>query len=391
MCRYRFLCAVAVALSVLVGSGLGQVTPVSVEVGFSGGNITNLMKNYSDRETSYSTTRIDLGLHPVAWAAIEFLAQHTMYGQIGELDNLMYGVGGTIIPLSNTSSFQIYLTGHYRDRRYRDKLSDITSTEFSSGEYDLMLSAAYRVVRTVSVRTGVSQNVTSYGIDEIRDFSTYDVFAGLNVTLPSRNALDVEAGMTYGNLDYVPQRTGGIRPDRSYEVLEQGDLNTFYISPRLSRTIGAKTGISLIFSHRAFVDQPDSAVVYGYSTNVLSPWASSYEGDAVLLSLKTYLVPRLIVTAGAGYWRKDYLMTVEGELREDPFMGGWVRIVSTLFARERRDHQRRLYVRGQWPISSHRGYLIEPSINLAYTHNSSTIDIYDYNDFSLSAGVLFRM
>lgn len=390
--RTVLLVAGFTALSLVMGGpSSAELGPLEIEIGLSGGNISNLIKDSTDRETSFSTASLDVGLHPASFAELQFIAQHTMYGQIGDLGNIMYGIGGTLLPLSEKSPFQLYLTGHYRDREYREEMSDITSTEFSSGEYDAMLTAAYRVNGTTRIRTGVSYGSTSYGLDDIRDRVTNDLFAGINATLPGRIALDVEGGVTLGNLDYVPRRTGGIRPDRSYEVLEEGNLNTLYISPRLSRSVGARTGVSVTYAYREFIEQPDSAVVYGYSTNTLSPWASSYEGNAVSVTLKTYLVPRLIVSAGAGYWTKDYLTTVEGEWRPDPFMGGMVRIISTLFARERRDDQRRVFAQVQWPIATHNGYIIEPSLHLSHTYNSSSIDVYDYRDFSVSTGITVRL
>lgn len=390
--RHAIFTAFAALVSLLLtGSVLAELGPLDVQVNLSGGNTGNLIRDNTNLETSKASTGVDLGMNAFSWLKLQANVQRTLYGQVPALDNLVYGVGGALIPLSEQSPIQIYLTGHFRDREYRDQLTDVTSAEFSSGEYDATASAAWIVSQSLRVRSGVSYSATSYGLDDVRDRKTYELFGGLNVSLPGRLALDIESGVVLGNLDYVPQRTGGIRPDRSYEVLEQGDLNLFYVSPRLSRQFGRLFGLSLTASHRAFTEKPDSAVVYGHSTNILSPWVSSYEGDGMVFSAKSYILPQFILTAGAGYWNRDYLTTVEGVWRVDLFTGDLVKIVSTVFAQERSDQLRRVYFKIQRPFTSHAGYIIEPSLHLAYTYNSSTIDVYDYHDFSISLGLSFRI
>ncbi|MBD3404097.1 hypothetical protein GF420_14490 [candidate division GN15 bacterium] len=382
--RIGVLLAVMLFACTIAGEVAG-VGPVSIEASLAGGNTRNLLKDWSSRETAYSTAGISLGLHPLAMAEIELIGEYTTYGQLSSLSNFRYGAGFTLIPTGDSARTSLLLSGFYHDRDYRDQVTDVTSTEFSSSEYEARAGLAHTFTNSFQARTGLVYRATAYGSDDVRDREALDWYTGVNVTLPGRNVLDVEAGLTHGNLDYVAQSTGGIRPDRAYELLEQADLNTFYFSPRLSRPLGSRTGISLTVSHRQFVEQPDSAVVYGHSTGFLSPWVASYEGQAVAVNVKTFLIPRLITTLGAGYWSKDFLTTVE---TTDGFLGPQV---STLFAEERSDEQRRVFLNLQWPITGRGGWFIEPSLYLGYVSNSSTIDVYDYTDLSVSTGISVRL
>ncbi|MFQ5454273.1 MAG: hypothetical protein ACE5D6_08820, partial [Candidatus Zixiibacteriota bacterium] len=113
------------------------------------------------------------------------------------------------------------------------------------------------------------------------------------------------------------------------------------------------------------------------------------EGEAILLNVKSYLKPLLVISVGFGYWDKAYLKTLERAL--DMFTRQPSAILSTYFAKERNDIQRRFYVRFQLPIKSHSGILIEPTLQVDYTNNTSSIVVYDYSDFSISANINIKL
>ncbi|MBU0984010.1 MAG: hypothetical protein KKA42_09080, partial [candidate division Zixibacteria bacterium] len=333
----------------------------------------------------------------------------------------LLGGGLTIIPTRDSSRLSSYAAINYSARRFRTTpAADDTSSvpghvpaetgnpnESDADDWDGTLAVGYLVSQSMRLRVGTTYRSTSYANDEVEPKHTFDYFLGGNLSLPGRNALDIEAGYTQGNLERVPTwdyefdlPRGQITPDSIYSILIEDDLNSWYISPRLSRPIGNRTGVSITYSHREFIDRNDSALVYGYSSGYLSPWVSSYEGDAVQIKVKTYLIPKMIVTSGFGYWDKSMLDMLE-QYRDfriivDPFTGDTMTVDRTYNAnpyrcgiQERSDQRRQVFVNLQMPLQLRQG-LLEPSLKLEFTSNSSSVRVYDYTDFAITTGIRFR-
>ncbi len=360
---------------------------VEFEVGLEGASTSNLLKDSSTQSDTYSTARASVDFYPVSMAEISLTGEYTTYTNFAGLANYLYGASVTLIPTPQSSRWTVRASGNYRNRDYRESNLEVNTNEFNDTDYDGLLSIGYRLTQRLRVRTGVSFTASGYETEEVNDRKRTDLFAGANLSLWGDNSLDLEIGYSTGPYDYVPASLypPAIRPGNEYSSLVSGTLKSFYISPRFSRPLGNKTGLAVTFSHRSFVDADDSAIVYGYSTGLLSPWISDYEGNAVSAKIKTFLIPKVIVTAGAGYWEKDFLLVLEQHI--DPMLGP---VLTTLFARERHDDQRRFFLNALLPMTLHSGLYLEPSLRLDYTNNSSTIPVYDYDDFSLVISMTVR-
>ena len=123
----------------------------------------------------------------------------------------------------------------------------------------------------------------------------------------------------------------------------------------------------------------DDQIIFGFATKFLSPWASVWEGQSITASLKSFLIPKLILTAGAGYWDKTFLKSIESDYKF------YIQIlIDDPPVRRRHDWQTRYYGSIQLPITTHSGTFIEPSLRVDYTKNYSSLALYRYSNYSMS-------
>jgi hypothetical protein len=114
------------------------------------------------------------------------------------------------------------------------------------------------------------------------------------------------------------------------------------------------------------------------------------------LGLKTYLVPNFILSAGAGYFDKVYFgHSLESiQIGGNPPTPGAV-IIGNDTAEDgvldREDKQTRVYLSIQLPLASRTGPFIEPSLQVEYTNNTSSVYLYDYDDVTVTAGVKIKL
>jgi hypothetical protein len=166
----------------------------------------------------------------------------------------------------------------------------------------------------------------------------------------------------------------------SFVSESESNLWCFYFSPRWSRPIGGRSGFNLSYSVQNFQNY-DNEIVWGFTTQFLSPWASVWEGQNLTAAFKTYLIPRIILTAGAGYWDKRYLRTIEQN---------HTYYVQAKEAERRHDWQNKAYFGLQWPFRLSRGIRCESNLGLEYSDNRSNKILYRYSDFSVSLGMGIR-
>jgi len=353
----------------------------------------NLFQDSTNRSDHYTVAGISADLFPTSFAKVNVLGEYTYYGNLFDLSNIQYGAGLTMIPTSDSSRLVVYITGNVRRRDYRKRDLDSLSTnasQFNSADYHALASMGYEITDAIQLRTGLTFKSTGYGLEDVSDRRTYDLYAGGNISLPANHVLDVEAGYTTGNFEFIQDSARSYRIGDSlvYAILSDGTLKSTYLSLRLSRSLGERTGLGLTLSRRRFSNLKDEALVYGYSTGLISPWVSVYDGDAAMVSLKTFLVPRLIVTAGFGYWEKDHPTTIE-RVYAERFGVLTLQPLSTAWTFKRTDIRRRWQFSVRWPIILTSNRLLEPSLQLDYTDNESTVKVYEYDDFTISGGVSF--
>ncbi|MFQ6009318.1 MAG: hypothetical protein ACE5K8_10265, partial [Candidatus Zixiibacteriota bacterium] len=330
--------------------------------------------------------QVSFKYYPFSNMEVDLTSQYTYYSKTFNLSNLLYSGEITFIPTGENSSVNVYLSGKYDRTLYRDKFES-----FDNANIRLTAALEYVIKPWLRLRTGSKFTVTRYvNADSVdADHEKYDLFAGLNIVAFGSNSLDIESGWGTTNFSFVDDT---VQPSIEFTPgSSKGSFNSFYISPRISRPLGSRTGISVTYTYRHFTGA-DHSVVAGYSTGYLSPWATIYEGSSVTLQLKSHLVPQMIVTTGIGYWDKTYLKTrdrVWGVIQGGSFWyEGWI------YANEaspRKDYFTRLYLSLRRPISFGVGGLIEPTLTIGYSENRSSLDVYDYTSTTFTVELIYRM
>jgi hypothetical protein len=129
----------------------------------------------------------------------------------------------------------------------------------------------------------------------------------------------------------------------------------------------------------------EDGLVYGASIGLLSPWTSVWEGHSISLSLKSFLIPTVMLTTGIGYWDETFISTLDDVL---PYPDGGFLIY--IIPVGRKDEQRKFYLQLQRPVSTPLGVL-QPNLRVDYVDNDSTNDLFDYFGFSISVGMSYQL
>ncbi len=351
------------------------------EVSFDHGRVGNLYLNSKDIDDSYLTERASLRYYPISQVEIDLSGTDTYYRDSSHLSNMLYSGKITFIPISERLPFSVHLSGVYDNVEYRER-----SKVFDNNNSRWAASLGYRLSSVVNLRAGSRLTATRYPNSEAidTDHEKYELFAGVNLSLLNANSVDIEAGL--GRMDFVfldKPGPDGYRPFGLPADMLEGSLRSYYVSPRFSRSLGSRTGLSISYTYREFTSS-EEIVIFGFETEFLSPWASIYEGSSISVKLKSYLIPRVVVTAGAGYWDKTYLTTLEKWT--NPLYGGeeWRR------SAKRHDYFTRLYMSLQRPVSFGASGMLEPTVTVDYSHNNSIKELYDYSGTTVSVTIVYR-
>jgi len=371
----RFLLSICIfVLIVLVNAVQADI---AYEASIKGGYTDNLYNDSSGKNDSYSTTRLSTNLYPIANVEVNLAGEYTYYSNSFNLSNLFYSGKVTYIPTSEDLPYSVYLSANFDRRNYRKK-----QEEFDNQNLSLTASFGYYLLPQLQVRTGSKITSTKYikttNLDA--DYEQYELFGGLNTSFFGSNSFDIEVGLGTMNFSFINAHVQAINPVNPGDSLSTGQLYQIYLSPRFSRPLGAKTGMSIAYTYRDFTNH-DDVVIFGFTTGFLSPWASVYDGSSVQLKLKSYLIPHSIIKGGLGYWDKTYLKSLEEQKFGYP---------SPKNAPKRKDYLTRVFASFQRPIVFGVGGVLEPTVSLDYTHNVSSDDRYDYNGLTVTVNMVYR-
>lgn len=405
-------------------SAIGYGAGVDVELTSNVSNTDNLFSDSSNTSDSYMTDKLTLSLYPIAHFKLELKSEVSEYTDIQSINNSLLGTKLSWIPKADTAGWSMFTSVGYQVREYVSDSLNFSSTK----DFDAVLSAGNQVNPNTHVRFGVKYKYSKYTgakeqkilvdtviieADTLINVVSWEegpdpkseviFYFGANRTLGKEVALDLEAGIKVGHYDYVDseKHLSDLIPPRDRQpidygaeyadsVISGGTLKSFYLAPRLSFKIGRKTGVKLTFSYRSFLGSDPGAAIYGFSVPVLSPWASEYEGVALTASAKSYILPKVILSSGLGYFDKSYLDHVETLVVEGPF-GKFSGVTLPQSMNERNDQQTRLYLAIQLPIASRDGWFIEPQLQVEFTKNKSSIVVYDYDNIAITGGITIRL
>ena len=405
------LSKLTITLIIFITCSVSVYANFAVSLDLNNSQTDNLMNDSSATDSPIRSGALGLKYYPISNLELSGTLKHTMYDEIISVDerndtiitditNSLYGFSATWIPAKPENKTNLYFNTSFDRVLYKDD----SVKAYDNAIFALSASIGYKYKPTIHLRAGAKFTNNNYLDEESIDADNiqYELFTGVNFSLPGSNSLDIEGGFGVTSLqaiDVVKYPTYPINPyipdaiDPN-EFLEKGSFQSFHISPRFSRSIGKKTGVSLTFTYRHFTGV-DNSVILDYSTSFLSPWSSFYDGTSAVFRLKSYIVPHMIISAGAGYWDKTKLKTIENIMKEvvniDPF-GDTINVYEIQWFTEpedtkyRKEWLSRVYIDVNRPITFHR-ILIVPSISIDYKKNRSTSDAYDYSSTTFSFGL----
>ncbi len=376
-------------LTVLPGLVLLLVVSARADFGYQvavhSGYTSDLFKDSTKLEDSYSTPAVSLKYYPAPSIEVDLSSQYTYYSKIFELSNAVFSGRITHIATALDSRLSVYVTIGHDKQRYRqlfesydNNITNFKATVGFEAHPRFHLRAGSRIKATTYIRAD------SVDVDnERREF-----FGGINLSLPAENTIDFEIGGGLTNYAFIhnSDTLWGLRPDR--EDFNQGRFHMFYFSPRYSRPLPLRIGLSLVYTYRRF-SRIDSVGVLSYATGFLSPWAAVWDGESVTLELKSYAVPHMIVSAGIGYFDKMYLKEVD-QTRPPPVPSLPFQWWEVNEVDRRRDFTTRRYFSLQRPFSIGHDGLLEAILSVEHMHNESTKAVYDYSDVTVYGGVSYR-
>ncbi len=347
------------------------------ELGFLSGYTGNLLNDSVGVEDAQTVTRGSIRYYPWAPLELNFDNEYTYYNKTYNLSSYHGTFGATYIPTPEESRFSVFLSANFDIRRYSE-----TRKNFNNDNLDLVASAGYRIAGPLALRIGTAYHSNSYINSKVSSKKKWEFFSGLNSSFWGSNTFDFEAG--YSNMDYSFILDTVWSIDTMFVDLDvedyysDGNLFAFYLSPRFSRSLGSKTGIGIEYDYHKF-SNPDHAVILISEVEFISPFANVCEGKSVTANIKTYMVPGFIITTGSGYWEKQYLKMLQGDINFTP----------VLFARKRMDFQSRWFLNMERPINLGQGAILKPVLNLDYTNNNSSHGTFDYHKWSVNAGITY--
>ncbi len=357
---------------------LGLAENLEFELNFSSGYSSNLLGDVTRTDDRNYTSSVSIWYNPYPALEIGIEDEYTYYENTFRLSSNLSKFSFGFVPTRETSPWTIYLSGGLNLLRYQR-----STMSFDNDSYDMLAAIGWQVADQLSFRTGYGFNANTYIRSEVSDLLKYSTFMGGNWSFLGSNTIDLELGYSITAFSFVPDTIVII--DTLYRDLTVDDYFTdgyllaFYLSPRFSRSIGPKTGISLEFNYQSFSNEDHSVIIISEFEHI-SPFAGVSEGKSIELDLKTYQFSNMIVTTGVGYWYKKYLRLLDG-----PFERTRVDL-----AERRVDELSRWYLSLELPVAIGHSDLLKSFWKIDYTNNISNFDQFKYYKWAFSTGITYR-
>jgi len=364
---------VILGLMSLALAAMSSASETATEIGVGTGCTENLFNDSTAVKDSYVSPYINFNLYPSSSIELSLSGAYTAYREVSDLSYTAARGGVTFVSVSENRPLSIYLSSAVSLRRYGDLYSDYNFMQANASA-----SVRYRLAGNIHLRTGGVFSSSVYSNLETGDNVGYGVFSGINLNFPGSNTLDIEGGLDITSFTgLASSEARGWRhsvPDNEPDSSLADQLQTAYFSLRFSRPLGKYTGINIEYAARFFAGGNEVAT-YGLTLNNLSPWTAFWEGQAVSSEIKSFIIPNMILTAGASFRKAEYMDALEKDATSEE---------EIYYLQSRRDERWQSYLGIQRPFVISPGRILSPSINISYVDNQSTHLYYDYSSMSLS-------
>ena len=360
-----------VAVTVIIASLPCRAAPIEGRIGLSGWHDPNLFRDSAQQGDTYAGLSAAFRYYPAAAVEMSFNGGYTSYQRVSDLGGSNWGAGLAVTPTPASSAFSLYAEASVLSRSYGEMFSIYDSRTLSG-----YLAATFAVSPAILMKSGASVGSVTYANSISGNNRGYNLSAGINMTLPGANCVDIEAGFLSRRFDIAGESVGNMSPGGRTGTVDQTGLDLASLSFRLSRPLGTATGLSLELVHQEFITQ-DGPIEFDGSVDILTPWVSWWEGRTVGLRLKNFSIPNMILNVGANYGEKSFADAIDTRT-SDPITGT---------ADIRQDERLQLLVDLQRPIVCGAATLLRPALTVEYTHNTSSLAGYEYAGLSVMAGI----
>lgn len=373
---------VTVSASLMLLISFSANSETVTEIAIDGGYSNNVFSDSSLIGAGYTTITPSLKFYPSSQAEVSAYGSWTGYQKasdkdtslrISELGGIAGGAGLSFIPTTVASKFTWVISGQVYARSYGDNYE-----LYNTRGYETKTSLSLSLRPTLSIRTGLSLGMNDYVNSTSGDNRSFEIFGGANMSLPGSNSLDLSGGFldrTY-TLDYSVYSSGGHGSTHTTEIEINNGYDALFISARISRPLGPKTGLNATYTERHFTSD-DGPITLGFTIDNLSPWTSLWEGRSGSIHIKNFSIKNVITRLGYSYSNHDYIPV-------------WEITDSTYSERDRSDTRHSIYFNLQRPITTASGKLITPTLHLEYLDNQSSRVEYDYSSFDVNIGLAVK-
>lgn len=367
-------------VSLILGTSGSTRAEVAVDLGIKEIYTNNLRKDSSDYEDWFTTRSVALKVYPLSTIEVSLGYDDAVYRKSNELNSVGGQASIGFVPTSEHSILSVYLESRLDLRYYHEDSRD----NDNRGVHLSAVADFHPPVLPMSLRGGVIFSSSKYPRSDDLDKETVDLVGGLNWVFLGRNSLDIEAGASFATATFLDTLGYDTQKEERVVIFNHpydlttpdqldGNLRMFSVSPRYSRPLDfLQSGLSILYSYqkicnirRRFIQRP--------SQESLSPWVSIWEGWSIGFELKSYLVPRMIVTTGSTYWDKEYYSTL-GANENSVWISDIVRM----------DLKRRTFLTLERPVTIDTDHVLKPTLTVDYTNNTSADPRYTYTDWSVT-------
>ncbi len=349
----------------------------ATEFGIGTGYTDNLFNDSTGVTDSYTSPYLGVSFYPSSSIEISFSGIYTAFSEAADLSSVNAGGTITYVSAGDNRPISFYLSAGSTVRRYGDLYRD----------YDAMQSSFSAVTRfrlspKLHLKLGGAFSSNDFDNSVTGDNHGFGAFGGVNGGLWGSNTIDIEGGVDFTSFESLDSSSvmGWRNTSSSSNTDIENDLQTAYISVRLSRPLGSHTGIAVEYAARSFIGS-ENVVTYGLTLDNLSPWTAFWEGQAISAEVKSFIIPNFIVNTGVRYQQARFMDALELDNTGE---------TESYSLQTREDDRMQTSLSLQRPIVIGNGRILRPTINISYIDNNSTHPYYDYEAMSMSLTLDFQ-
>lgn len=306
--------------------------------------------------------------YPFSTTEIGVVAEANRYSEFTQADNVRASLGIMQMLARRKGQARCFLELRVDGRRYGSEGEILDNSTFS-GTVAWTSDAGH----SPSFRAGLRSHYVDYPNASYANNWQAEAYGGVNFTLFGSHSFDLEGGFALIGLKALDTPFGAVDPNNLQAYLIDTGLTTVYISPRWSHPLGARSGVSLQYTHR-YPIRGRGLVLYGFSSGYLSPWASAFYGPEFTLKVRTLATSPLIMDMGVSYAHRYYLYIL------DDFSA------PTAGVEWRSDDHGMAFLSTRLPMRFLANTKLEANVTLQFAINESSLAFYTFREAVASIG-----